>query len=182
MRKIALAAALVAAALLAGATGARAQGDAPTKEHQWLQQLAGEWETDAEAALGPGQTLKCTGTESARSIGGFWIVNQVTSNVMGTAMHAVLTLGYDDQKKKYIGTWVDSTSNRMWRYEGSVDAAGKVLTLEADGPNPLEPGKTCKFRDVTELKSADRKVLTSSMQTADGKWVSFLTVNSRRKK
>lgn len=185
MNKLALVGTLLT--LLAGTTALRAQEapafPTPQKEHQWLQQLAGEWTTEAEANFGPGQPpLKCSGTESVRSIGGFWVVSESKSTPMGMPMTGVMTLGFDPQKKKYIGTWIDSATNHLWKYEGTLDAAGKVLTLEADGPNLLEPGKTGKYRDAIELKSKDHKVLTSSMLGPDGKWVTFMTQNARRKK
>lgn len=149
------------------------------KEHKWLAQLAGEWETAAEAMIEPGKPpMKCTGTENARMIGNHWIVSEINNKEFG--MTGIMTVGYDPAKKKFIGTWVDSMSNHMWKYEGSLDETGKILTLEAEGPNMAEPGKMAKYRDVTEVKSKDHKVLTSSI-LMDGKWVQFMTMDAKRK-
>lgn len=156
---------------------------APQKEHEWLQQFAGEWETESEATTAPGQpALKCTGTINARMLGGFWVVSNVKSNMMGTQVDAVQTIGYDPKSQKYVGTWVDSVFNHLWNYAGEVDQAGKTLTLEAEGPNFTQEGKTSKFRDAYEFKSKDHFVMTSSMQGDDGKWVTFMTGNAKRKK
>ena len=39
---------------------------APQKEHEWLKQFVGEWETHSEAVMGPGQpAIKCEGTMNA---------------------------------------------------------------------------------------------------------------------
>ena len=156
---------------------------APQKEHEWLQQFVGEWETESEAMLEPGKPpMKCQGAEKARAIGGLWVVSEITSLMQGQTMLGVLTIGYDPEKKKYVGTWIDSMTPHLWKYEGTVDAAGKILTLEAEGPNMMMPGKMAKYRDVWELKSKDHKVLTSSMLGDDGKWTTFMTMNARRKK
>ncbi|MGE0694757.1 MAG: DUF1579 family protein [Pirellulales bacterium] len=69
----------------------------------------------------------------------------------------------------------------MWQCEGSTDASGKTLTLEAESPNFTEPGRTALFRDVYEFKSKDHIVQTSAMQDKDGKWTTFMTGNMRRK-
>ncbi len=154
----------------------------PQKEHQWLEQFVGEWESESESAAEPGKpAMKCKGTMSSRMLGGFWVVSESQTNMMGTAVTAIQTIGYDPQKKKYVGTWVDSMMNHMWRYEGSVDSTGKTLTLEAEGPNFLDAGKTAKFRDSYEFKSKDHIVVTSSMLDENGKWVTFMTGQARRK-
>ena len=155
----------------------------PQKEHEWLQQLVGEWDSEAEFSLGPGQPLqKSPGTESVRSIGKFWVVAEGKGTFMTTPVSSVLTLGYDPQKKKYVGTWIDSMFNYLWKYEGTVDTAGKVLTLETEGPCPAAPGELCKFKEVLELKGKDHKVFTSSMQQEEGNWMTIVTVSYRRKK
>ena len=101
---------------------------------------------------------------------------------MGTPVNAVMTLGYDAQKKKYVGTWVCSMCDTMCRYEGTVDAAGKVLTLETTAPSPADPTKLVKMKDVLEVKDKDHRVMTSTMQTDNGQWVPFMTLTAARKK
>jgi len=173
MKRMAFACAVVV--MLAGGTGARAQEPPkpadPGKEHEWLQRFVGEWEGDF-----------ANSAESARMVGGLWMVADFKATVSGKPMAAIMTLGYDPQKKKYVGTWIDTMTAYLWNYEGAVDAAGKVLTLDAEGPNPLAPGKTAKMRDAIEFKSNDHKVLTSSMLGDDGKWVTFMTINYKRRK
>jgi len=41
-----------------------------------------------------------------------------------------MTLCYDPKAQKYVGSLVCSVDNHFWKYEGTLDAAGKVLTLK----------------------------------------------------
>jgi len=41
----------------------------------------------------------------------------------------MMTLGYDPQKKRYLGTWIGSMMSHLWVYEVELDASGSVLTL-----------------------------------------------------
>lgn len=155
----------------------------PQKEHDWLKQFVGEWESEGEGTMGPGQpAMQCKGTMSTRMLGGFWMISDIKGDMMGAPVQAVHTVGYDTQAKKYIGTWVDSVMNHMWTYSGSVDSSGKILTLEADGPDMTKPGKMAKYRDVYEFKSKDHFTMSSQMFGEDGKWHQFMTSNVHRKK
>jgi hypothetical protein len=154
----------------------------PQKEHQWLQQLAGEWECDVECFLPEQPVMKSKGTESVRSVGGFWVLAENRGEFQGAPFHGILTLGYDAEGKKYVGTWVDSMSGHLWTYEGSVDAAGRALTLEAEGPCCMTPGKDAKFREVLEVKDKDHKTFRSAVQGEDGKWIPMMSIEYRRKK
>jgi hypothetical protein len=177
-------AAICAGALAAGAAVYAAQEPPefpkPLKEHEWLRQLAGEWDSEAEISMDPTKPpMKHKGTESSRMIGGFWFFAENKGDVMGSPFTGLLTLGYNPEKKKYIGTWVDSMTSILWTYEGSVDAAGKKLTIEAVGPGM--DGKPATFRESIEVKDKDHKEFTSSLER-DGKWVIHLTIRYARKK
>jgi hypothetical protein len=154
----------------------------PEKEHQWLDRLVGEWDTEAEIHMMPGQPpLKTKGTETTRKIGNFWTIAEVRSEFMDQPFNAVLTLGYEAERKKYVGTWVDSMMPYLWNYTGDVDPTGNILTLETRGPCPKRPGELSNFKEVIELKGDDQRVFTSSMQEEDGSWTKLMTVNYRRK-
>lgn len=155
----------------------------PQKEHDFLKQFVGEWESEMEASSAPGQKpMKCKGTMSSKMLGGFWVVSKIETDMLGMPMQGLQTIGYDPRSKKYVGTWVDSMMNHLWKYSGSVDEAGKTLTLEADGPSFTGEDKLAKYRDAYEFKSKDHIVMTSSMQGEDGKWVTFMTGNLKRRK
>lgn len=158
------------------------QPSKPEKEHEWLKQLVGEWKTHGKAENGPGQPpFECDGTESTQAIGDLWIVAQGESHAMGMTVKSMLTLGYDAEKKKFVGTWVDSMFNHMWKYEGTLDESGKSLTLMTEGPNMMKPGEMAKYKEVLEFKDKDHKTFTSHMQV-DGEWVKFMTAEATRVK
>ena len=154
----------------------------PVKEHELLQKFVGEWESEGEAFMAPGQPpTKLKGVESSRLIGGFWFVAQIKSTVPDFPYEQILTIGYDPAKKKYIGTVIDSMTSHIWQFEGTFDATGNILTWETEGPVP-SPQTPSKFREVTELKNPDHKVFTSSILGPDGSWNTIMTINIRRKK
>ena len=171
------------AVVLMSSGALRAQQPAPQKEQEYLKQLAGDWEYDADATLEPGKPpMKFKGTESARMVGDFWVVGELKATIADVPFTGILTLGFDGEKKKFVGAWIDSMHSHLVQMEGTRDAAGKTLTLLAEGPNPAAPGKLSKYKEVIELKSKDHKVHTSSIQGEDGKWIEFMTANYRRKK
>lgn len=169
---------LIAASLLLTPSAAFAQSPPeppqPTAEHEWLTKFVGSWATDMEAMMSPDEPpMKCEGTMNSRSLGGFWVMNEMKGEMAGVAMTGVQTIGYDPKKQKYVGTWVDSMSTHLWRYEGEVDESGKKLTLLADGPNFMGDGEMAKFRDTYEFVSEDEILATSSMLDPDGEWIDF---------
>ena len=154
----------------------------PTKEHQFLSQFAGEWNATSEMLFAPGEPpLTCEGTESATLLGGFWLVQQGESNVFGTPVKNMLTLGYNPNTKKYIGTSLCSMDSFLWEYEGTADESGKKLTLTTTGPSPLDPSKTTKYREILELKDQNHKTFTTFMHTDEGTWQKIISIDYRRK-
>jgi hypothetical protein len=156
----------------------------PQKQHEWLQQLVGEWTYESECSMEPGKPPeKFKGSENVRSIGELWVLGESHGEMPGGGIATMLiTLGYDPQKQRYIGTWVGSMMSHLWLYDGSLDDTEKVLTLDTEGPSCAGEGKLVKYKDVIEIKSNDHRVLTSHMLGEDGEWRPFMTANYRRKK
>ncbi|GAA5505240.1 DUF1579 domain-containing protein [Novipirellula caenicola] len=154
----------------------------PTAEHQWLERLSGEWSTDAECKMGPDQPeVQCIGSLSSRMVGGFWLLLEMKSEIAGHTMTGIQTIGFDVGKDKFVGTWIDSSSSFMWKYEGSLDKDKTKLTLEAEGPNFFKEGETATFRDTYEFKSDDEFAMKSQMQGEDGRWITFMTGTATRR-
>ena len=154
----------------------------PQKEHQWLQKLVGAWTYEGEMTMEPGKPpAKFEGTESVRSLGGLWILAEGQGKMPdGSPVTTILTLGYDLQRERFAGTFVASIETHLWLYDGSLDAAEKVLTLNTEGPNMAAEGKMARFKDVMEIKSDDYRVLTSHMLGDDEKWHKVVTIHYRR--
>jgi hypothetical protein len=156
----------------------------PQQEHHWLDKLVGEWTSEMNCSMGPDQPpMTSTGTDSVRTLGGLWVMCEGRGKMPdGGAATTIMTLGYDPAKKRYVGTFIGSMMTHMWLYEGSVDASGKVLTLDTVGPSFAGDGKMAQYQDIIEFKSDDHRTLSSQVLGEDGKWNHFMTAHYRRTK
>lgn len=157
-------------------------GTRPVPEHQWLQQLIGEWRVESEMTMGPGQPKqKSEGTESVQSLGGLWAFGEGKATLPGgTVMNYYSALGYDVSFKEYRGCWFASMSSHLWKYTGELSADGKVMTLHCVGPNMVIDGETTNYREVIEIQDADHRTLTSYAQDENGDWQECMKLHYTR--
>lgn len=149
------------------------------KERQWLQRFAGDWTFEVEGTAEAPE--KHPGTETGRSLDGVWVVLEGEFEMPGMGLvRSMMTLGFDETRGRYVGTYVASMMSYLWVYEGDLDAAGNVLTLETTGPSFTDEGKMARYRDVIEFRSDDHRVLTSVTQGEDGQWTSVMEAHYRR--
>lgn len=153
-----------------------------TAEHRWLHRLVGEWTSEAECVMGPGQpAATMRGRESVSALGDVWVIGRGEGEMPGGGTgHTVITLGYDPAKGRFVGNFVGSMMNMMWLYEGALDAEGRVLTLDSHGPDFGKPGRTALYQDIIEMQAPDARSMTSRMQDADGAWHHVMTARYRR--
>lgn len=152
-------------------------------EHHWLQKLVGEWTYETEASMGADQPPeKSTGTENVRSLGGLWILAEGQGEMPGCgAVTTIMTIGFNPQMQRFVGTWVGSMMSYLWVYDGELDASETTLMLYSEGPSMSGEDKMAKYKDVIEFKGDDHRVMTSHALADDGQWHQFMTVNYRRK-
>ena len=146
----------------------------PRDQHRWLQTLVGEWTWESEPVPGHDHPL-ASGTETARAIGGFWI-ELASEGGYGTNR---MTLGYNPDTARFIGTWVGGTMPHLWVYDGAVEADGRTLVLAATGP-AMDRDGVADYRDVVELVGPDERTLKASYVDKNGAWVHFMTTRYRR--
>lgn len=154
--------------------------DTPQKEHEWLHRLVGDWDYEMDAPEGSG-TDKVRGTETVRSLGGLWVVLEGRGEMPGGGEGLTqMTLGWDPAAGRYVGTWVGSMMNWLWRYEGRLE--GDRLELESEGPDFGSPGRTKRYKDVIELLNDDERTLTGNVLGDDGTWQPMMTARYRRRR
>lgn len=153
-------------------------------QHRWLQQLAGDWTFEGEADMGPGQpAMKHSGQQTVRTLGELWVLCESQGSMPdGSPAQMLITLGYDPQKKAFVGTFVGSMMTHLWHYTGSLDAADKVLTLDTEGPSFSGDGTLVRYQDIITLQGPDTYELASQVIQADGSWKRFMTAAYRRVK
>jgi len=150
----------------------------PGPEHAWLDQLIGDWTFTASA---PGCDAP-PGTETVRSIGGFWIVAEGRGEMPGGAgpMTSLLTLGYDPRVGAFAGSWIGSMMPYTFFYEGVLDRAANTLTLDTQGPDFTDMSKTASYREVITIVDDTTRTFVSHMEAEDGAWTELMSARYTR--
>ncbi|MFA5529867.1 MAG: DUF1579 domain-containing protein [Thiohalomonadaceae bacterium] len=152
------------------------------QQHQWLKKFLGEWTFEGEASMPGEPATKFSGSERVRALGDLWIIAESSGQMPdGGTAEMVMTLGYDPQRKGYVGTWVSSTMTYMWVYSGTLDTTGKCLILESTGPNMSSPGTMMRSQDIIEFESDDHRIMRSQMLGDDGQWYPMMEIHFRKK-
>jgi uncharacterized protein DUF1579 len=141
----------------------------PGPEHDLLKKDVGTWDATVEMMAtpeAPASTSK--GVETSKMLGGLWLVTDFKSQMMGQPFQGHGTTGYYTNKKKYVGTWVDTMSTGLMTGESTYDPATKTVTGYMEGTDPAT-GKPTKMKMVTEYKDDNSRVFTMYMTGPDGK-------------
>ncbi len=148
----------------------------PTREHQWLMQLVGDWELVSECVMGPDQPPSISrGKQTTRALGSMWTLGEMeTPGPDDQPMYSLITLGYDPVRGKFVGSFIASCMTHHWLYEGTLDANQRVLTLNAEGPSFANEGSMAKYQDIIEIVDHDNYLFSSRYQDKDGNWVNFM--------
>lgn len=149
------------------ATAARAQEvQKPLPEHKILVAEEGVWDATIRTFYGgpDAEPTVSKGSEVNEILpGGLWLLSKFDGDFGGVKFLGRGQYGYDPAKKKYVGTWLDSTSTILSVLEGDYDAATKTITLSGGG---YDPGQKVKFTQkmVTQMKDDGTRVFTLYMK------------------
>jgi hypothetical protein len=132
----------------------------PGPEHELLKKSVGTWDATVELCDPTGAPVSTSkGIETnALTVGGLWLVSDFRGEMMGQPFQGHGVSGFDQTKKKYVGTWVDSMSLGLALMEGTYDSKTKTMTEWMEGPDMT--GKISKMKAISEWKDDDTRVFT----------------------
>jgi hypothetical protein len=157
----------------------------PGDPHKALEQFVGEWDAVTRVWMeGPGKPpMETTGASSSTmALGGRFLRQDFTGQMMGMPFTGVGFTGYDNVKKKYVASWMDSMSTALSTMEGTFDTSGKVLTTfgKMDDFTTGERNKTIKY--VIRVVSPDKHVFEAYDQVGTkSEFKAFEITYTRRK-
>jgi len=153
-----------------------------TAEHKGLEHEVGTWDADSKFWMAPG-TEPMTGkaVETNKLLGTMWMLSEFKGEVMGMPFSGHGQFGYDPQKKKYVGTWIDTMSPYLSVMEGTMDKSNKTLTMMSKGFDPML-GKECVSKMVSTMIDHDHKKFQIFMpvEGKEGEWWKKMEVEYTR--
>ena len=154
----------------------------PAEAHQKLAGMVGTWDAEVTSWMSPGAPTKSKGTSVNRAVmGGRWIEQKFTGDMMGMPFEGLGYTGYDNFKKKYMGTWMDNMSTAVMISEGTFDGAGKVMT-QASTMDDVMTGKPSTVRMTTTVVSPDEHLFEMFGPDPSGKEVKQMEIRYKRRK
>jgi hypothetical protein len=131
----------------------------PGPNHKLLEPFVGSWNATTtwwEAPGTPPSVSKGT-SENVWVLGGRFVHQTVTAEMMGQPFSGIGYTGYDNFQKRFVGTWMDSMGTMVMISSGSADASGKVLTFTAEMDDVVS-GKRMTLREVIRIVDNNKHV------------------------
>ncbi len=123
----------------------------PGASHHKLQPLMGSFKTVSTSYMNPQGPEKTEGTlEATWVLGGRFLMSKYSGTSFGMPFEGLGILGYDNYAEKFVGSWMDTMGTSIMPYEGTIDAAGKVLTTVGSFDDPTT-GAKMTFRMITTI-------------------------------
>jgi hypothetical protein len=153
----------------------------PLPEHALLAKGVGKWKAKMTLHMGP-KTETSTGVETiTMGCGGLWqmgdFVEDKTGAMGGFTGHGFV--GYDPDHKRFVGSWCDSMSYAVTAMSGTLDASGKVLTMDAVGYDSTMKAEM-KMKHVTTFVDDNHRTFSMRMPGEDGKDMEVMLIEYTR--
>ncbi len=169
-----------------------AKAGALNENHKRLEAMVGTWDLKVKMWMDPSAPpQESTGTEVTKSVMDGRYFESETKGTMEmpgpdgklakTPFIGKGLTGYDNLKKKFVNTWIDSMSTGIFMSEGTYDEATKSFTYRGDMDDMMAPGTKVPIRIVIRIAGPDSHVFDWH-ETRGGKEVRTMEITYSRKK
>jgi Protein of unknown function (DUF1579) len=146
-----------------------------------LRQREGTWDVTTEIqASANSAKIVSKGTQTNRlGVGGVWLVSDFEGEIGGHPLNGHAITGFDPQKSKYEGVWVDSAGRHITLVEGTYDSSKK--TFQTTSVENDTNGKANAVTGVQRFVDPNTEVLTLFSRGPDGQTSRSMTITYRRR-
>jgi hypothetical protein len=133
----------------------------PGEGHKLLEQFVGKWDVVTRMWMeGPGKPPNETkgSAETRWVLEGRFLLEEGSGNMMGMPYKSINYLGFDNYKKKYVVSYLDSMGTAMYTGEGKFDPSNKVLTLFGKMDDCIMEERDKPVKYVTRIVSKDKRI------------------------
>jgi hypothetical protein len=157
----------------------------PGASHKMLEESVGTWDAEVKIWMkGPaGEPTISKGTSEQKMIlGGRYLQQNFSGEMMGQPFTGTGLTGYDNIKKKYVGVWVDDMSTGISTMDGVLDKDGKSCTMWGTMDDAMTGQKNKKIKYVTLFIDKDTQVFETYDVSAYGDKKPTMQITYKRKK
>jgi uncharacterized protein DUF1579 len=110
----------------------------PGEPHKLFASLAGSWTTQTKEWMEPGKPpTEASGSADMKMVlDGRFLQQEFNSTMMGQPYSGIGITAYDNLRKKYVSTWIDSMGTGIFLMEGTASTDGKTITLRGQHAKP----------------------------------------------
>jgi hypothetical protein len=155
----------------------------PGDAHKKLGAMAGTFNAEVKMWMQPGAPPAGGAgvAENSWALDGRWLEQHFTGNFMGMPFTGVGFTGYDNIKKKYVGTWMDTMTTAMMVSSGTANSDGKSFTFTSTMDDPMT-GKSSPVKEIVTVVDGDHHTLEMWGAAPDGKMFKMMEIAYTRKK
>ena len=154
----------------------------PGEGHKVMEQLVGNWDYSLKYWTSPNAPPEeSTGTNDVK-----WIMGKrfLEMNVKGTSMgqpfEGMGIIGFDNVKRQYVNTWIDTMGTGIMNATGSYDAETKTITEKGEFTDPVDG--VLSYRGVTKFINDNHFNYEMYISSPGGEEFHVMEINYSRRK
>jgi hypothetical protein len=153
----------------------------PGEPHKLLASLAGSWTTTTKEWMEPGKPpTESTGSaEMKMLLDGRFLQQDYNSVMMGQPYSGIGLSAYDNLRKRYVSTWIDSMGTGIFVMEGTASADGKTITLRGQHNEP--GGGVMTHRAIWKIADNNNQTFEMYGTHKHGKEMKMMEITYTRK-
>jgi hypothetical protein len=142
----------------------------PGEHHEVLKKMIGMWTVSSKMWKDPTSTpMESVGTsENKMILGDRFLSQEFHGTHMNQPFMGMGLMGFDNQTKKFVSTWVDDMSTGIMVSYGTMDKGKNMITQMGEMKNPMT-NKSMKLKMVTRIESDTKHVFEMWCNDKKGK-------------